>query len=151
MTAHEADAIDATFLRSLVDRYALAVDDRDARALEALFVPGATITIRDGEAGEEQSYSPRQVLAEWFAPYLASFHIMANHVANITGDSANGQSYIALHRLRRRSDGSLADDLVHVRATDFFVRDNDQWRFSGRQFSLQWHSELAAAQQPFGG
>ena len=80
-------------IRQLPARYALALDQRDVRALVALFVDD--VRTGDGRQG-------RAALAEWFdpvlRPYATTFHLIGNHVIDLDPDDPDRASGIVYCR-----------------------------------------------------
>lgn len=130
---HDVDRVaDVLAIEDLVTSYAYAVDDRDWRRWQALFLPDAHIDYRSagGIAG-----SPAE-LAAWMPDALSVFefclHSTSTHEIRFTGpDTANGRVHV-FNRNGVRWEG--ATEIVDVGAVyeDTYARDGDRWRFANR-------------------
>ncbi len=138
-TALVADRIE---LRDLVDGYARAADRGDRAALEALFLPDATLTVRRPGA-EPHTYEGAGALGEIvprLGRYARTFHFVANHWCSVNGAEATGEAYCEAHHVR--VDGSSATDVVlTICYLDAYARTADGWRFARREVQILWTRE----------
>ena len=148
----ETTATDLLELRSLVDRYASAVDDGDGAAMAALFVPDGALLVY--EAGsDELAYSYRgpdelaTVAAEMKRLYLRTFHFVGNFVCEVDGDRATGTPYCVAQHLRDDGRGQQVV-VMPVRYRDTYVRTPAGWRFEERICVVQWRERRLAIQWP---
>lgn len=128
------DLADRVAIRALVDGYAAAADRRDAAAFGALFTPDATLV------GSQLRYEGADQIATIPAKldrYERTFHLVANHVVDLAGDTASGETYCAAHHLHT-VDGVQVDRVLHIRYLDDFVRTDDGWRISCRRLEVDW-------------
>jgi SnoaL-like domain len=150
MTGVDAEEAGARLeLRTLVDTYATALDDRDFERWTSLFM-------RDGEfigfASHDESAPPtvdfrghqelRGGIAQVLDAYERTFHFVGNHICEVTHDTAVGETYCLAHHLRQQ-DGTSVDHLMLLRYTDKYVHTPGGWRFASRRAHQQW-SEVRA-------
>jgi ketosteroid isomerase-like protein len=133
-------------LRDLAEGYAAAVDARDAELFVSLFTADAVVDVYrsdrddaiatfDGAAG-----LPALVRA-LSARYVATFHVVGNHRAQVTGDAATAETYCVAHHLYRGRDGTPSDLRMLVRYADTCARQPDgAWRFRRRVVTSLWQS-----------
>jgi hypothetical protein len=139
-------------LRSLVEAYAVAVDDGDGEALGRLFVPDGALLVFDAETGE-QTYAYRGPAELALLPkelkeiYIRTFHLVGNVVCEVDGDTATGTPYCVAHHLR--DDGRGPQIVVMpVRYRDSYLRTPEGWRFVERICTVLWRERRAAIQWP---
>lgn len=117
----------------LVIAYAYAVDERDWKAFEALFVPDAKI---DYKSAGGVSGSPAEVAA-WMPNALSFFtwtmHSVFSHRIEKTGaDTAKGSLHVvARHGLLWEGANEIMDVTGIYR--DEYVRTPNGWRFAARR------------------
>ncbi len=131
---------DRLALWALVGAYGIAVDDRDTAAYEALFVPGGRLTVYAFEAEAPTAEYKGETLGdliEFVKRYSKTLHFVGNHICEIEGASATGQTYCLAHHLRH--DGSTM--LLVVRYWDAYRRTEMGWRFVSRDCRLLWREE----------
>ncbi len=136
-------------LRDLVDGYARAADRRDRAAIEALFLPDATLTVtRPGS--DPFTYEGAAALSEIVPKldrYAQTFHLVANHWCTFDGPRATGEAYCQAHHVR--ADTQPAVDLVlTIRYLDAYARSRDGWRFARREVQILWTSEVPLTTGP---
>jgi len=136
-------------LRDLVDGYARAADRGDRVALEALFLPDATLTVRR-PGGEPHTYDGATALGE-IVPrlerYARTFHLVANHWCSISGTKATGEAYCEAHHVRIDEEGPV-DVVLTIRYVDAYARGAEGWRFASRDVQILWTRELPLASGP---
>ena len=123
---------DHVAIQDLATAYAHAVDDRDWRRWEALFLPDALIdyTSAGGIAG-----SPAE-LAAWMPGAMAAFafclHSTSTHEIRFTGpDTATGRVHV-FNRNGVQWDGRAEVFDVSAVYEDTYARVGDTWRFASR-------------------
>jgi hypothetical protein len=123
-----------------VDAYGIAVDDRDAEAYAALFVPDGSLTVYAfGSATPTAEYRGDGLveLIAFVERYPLTLHVVGNHVCRIDGDAATGQTYCVAHHLR--ADGSPMTLVARYR--DRYALTADGWRFASRACRLLWRED----------
>jgi len=147
----ERELSDRMALRALVDRYAAAVDARDADAFAALFLAAGVLAVYEDEgappAVEYRGTPELRGVMDLLRFYARTFHLMANHLCEVDGDEASGETYCLAHHLTQDERG--ASDLVMlIRYRDAYARTDDGWRFARRDVLREWTGERPAERRP---
>ena len=129
---------DARALRDLADRYARSMDDRDAATLIGLFVPDGVLTITAEDTREFPSPSGLEKIIEYMARYRETFYFVGNHICDIDGDRASGETYTVAYHYDTESDGAQVVIESPVRYLDRYVRTDEGWRFERRDARILW-------------
>jgi uncharacterized protein (TIGR02246 family) len=117
-------------LPRLANRYAQAVDRRDADALVSLFTEDGSIE-RPGSLWQGHE-KPRGIIARLNTLYASTFHTVRNQTTAIDGTTAQGETYcVAMHILDATEGGRKRMDLG-IRYRDGFVRQDGLWLFAKR-------------------
>jgi uncharacterized protein (TIGR02246 family) len=127
---------DERALLGLANRYAQAVDRRDAEALAALFTTDGGID-RPGSSwrGHDQI---RAIAARLTKLYASTFHTVRNQTVTIDGATAEGETYsVAMHMMPLEKGAQKRMDMG-IRYQDRFVRENGAWLFARRKLSVDW-------------
>ena len=127
---------DEQALLHLANRYARAVDRRDADAFVSLFTDDGIIE-RPGSVwqGHEKL---RGIVARLNTLYGSTFHTVRNQTATIDGTTAQGETYsVAMHILKSTDDSRTRMDMG-IRYQDSFVRQDGVWRFAKRELIVDW-------------
>lgn len=138
---------DRLAIRDLVDRYARAADRVDGAAAAALFTEqGALRIFERGRDEPVRERLGREAIAVAFAGlsrYEVTLHVVANHLVDLDGDVATGETYCLAHHVRSLGEGAERSDyLMAIRYLDDFVRTAEGWRFSQRRLHLEFTQEL---------
>lgn len=145
------DLADLVELRSLVDRYAIAIDRRDKAALAALFVRDGGIDVHLAGRPEPVARMRRGAglggLVDALSIYRDTMHIVANFVPTIDGDTATAVTYCVAHHWYVEGDESF-DERLFVVYDDHFVRTPGGWRFTVREIHRRWAESQPAGQKP---
>ena len=131
-------------LRELVDRYAIAVDDRDTERFVSLFLPDAVLTIYENDAPDAMATftgsDELRTVTDLLEHYGATLHVMTNHLFEINADMATGEVYcLASHRFESNS-GSV-NLCRYIRYSDTYALIADGWRFAHRKIKILWTEE----------
>jgi hypothetical protein len=140
------DAGTAVALRDLVDRYADAVDRREAHGLVDLFAPDGILLVQADGGPVESEWAGAEVTLSLDA--LAGFHRTFHHVGGavfeVTGEErATGRVHCLAHHYERTGNGPI-DLVMMIRYHDTYARHGGVWRFSERRVAVEW-TELHAA------
>ena len=141
------DAADLLALRALVDRYAVAVDARDQDRFAEVFAPDGELVVFEPEEDEPSiSWQGPEELREvmkLLASYSTTFHLMANHICEVDGDSATGEVYCLAHHLTEQ--GATGDNtLMVIRYRDSYTKLDGSWRIARRDVMRQWTEHHSA-------
>lgn len=134
---------DALALRDLADRYARSMDDRDAETLIKLFVPDGVLTITAEGTREFPSPAGLEKIIEYMARYRETFYFVGNHICDVDGDHASGETYTVAYHYDVEPDGSQIVVESPVRYLDRYIRTEDGWRFERRDARILWTERRA--------
>lgn len=151
MSAPAAEIADLLALRALVDRYAGAVDARDADAFAGLFTPDAVLAVYEEDGGEAvveyRGTAALRDVMDLLRHFTTTFHLMANHLCAVDGDAATGEVYCMAHHIITAENGET-DLVMYIRYRDAYARTGEGWRFARRDVMRQWTEERPAARRP---
>jgi hypothetical protein len=154
MTSRSGTAADLAEIRSLADRYAIAMDQIDLDAFPELFVPeGALVVLAPGRAepmGTFQGPGPDGVglvarLMEGL--YRDTSHNITTHHVIVDGDEARGWTYTLAYHVVAGDDGGVLETLG-VKYEDHFVRTSAGWRFHTRRATRLWSQITPTPYEP---
>lgn len=130
MTDHEQ-------IRTVVYRYARAIDRRDFDSVRSCYHADATDDHGDYRGGVDGFIEfVREQLARW----SVTSHFIGNVLMEIDGDRARVESYAHVtHRGLPRPDGSVRDLTSGVRYVDDFERREGEWRIAARVVVNDWN------------
>jgi len=135
-------------IRELVDRYARAADRVDGPAAAALFTPDGALRIFErGTEAPVRERLGREAIATAFAGlsrYDVTLHVVANHLVEIDGDTATGETYCLAHHVRTIGEGAqahLSDYVMAIRYLDVYAHSDEGWRIAQRHLQLELTEE----------
>jgi ketosteroid isomerase-like protein len=135
---------DVVALRRLVDRYASAVDRRDAVEFVDLFYPDAVLQVFYGHDAAAPTTESRGHEALARIPtrlgdrYIQTFHFVGNFLCEIRGEEATGEAYCLAHHVNSSPHGGT-DYVMAIRYQDVYRRGADgEWRFTHRRVLVCW-------------
>jgi hypothetical protein len=144
---------DSLALRALVERYALAVDERRVADISMLFTTDGVLAVPRPPASMEPTAERvgRAAIEEAMASlhrYVATTHAIVGHV--VDGDppsasAATGTTTCIAHHVRQSDDGSLTNIVWGLHYRDTYVVDDGTWRFARRALSVDWIEERPVA------
>ena len=70
--------------------------------------------------------------------YLRTMHVVANHVVDLDGDRATGETTCVAHHLHDEDATGERDRVLYLRYHDAFVRTGDGWRIAERRLEVSW-------------
>lgn len=127
------EAADRLALRDLLCRYARGVDRRDLPLVRSCFTPDCRY---DGALGRGSIDVAMAALRDAMGRYRATFHLVGEQRAVVTGDAAEAETYaIAFHALR---GPGTRHHTVGVSYRDACVRTADGWRVAARTVRRLW-------------
>jgi ketosteroid isomerase-like protein len=130
-------------IRQLVERYASAADRADGEAAAALFTENGEFEVwLDPAGGESHAMRGQSEIAAavgQVSAYRATQHVIANSVADIDGDRAQGQTRCTAHHVETPDNGGH-DRVLYIRYDDEFARVDGRWRYGRRELRVQWVS-----------
>jgi SnoaL-like protein len=137
------DFEDQVAMRRLADMYCSAVDDGDAEAMAALFVPDGRLVVfapgtgpGDGEPiGILHGVADfARLMASLKKSYVRWLHVLGGHWVTVDGDRATGDSTLTANHLRDDD----TEEVALYRYQDHYVRTAEGWRFRERNACRQW-------------
>ncbi|MFZ2530065.1 MAG: nuclear transport factor 2 family protein [Rhodococcus sp. (in: high G+C Gram-positive bacteria)] len=132
----------------LAGRYALAVDERDAVALAALFTADAefvqppAITRGAGEIVTVGSDAIAAVVLDSTAHLHRTRHDVYQQVIDNDGDTATGHVYCTAHHLYRGRNG-MRDNAIAIRYHDTYRRVDGRWSIARRVLAVDFVDDRA--------
>ena len=133
-------ASDTVELRTLVDSYALALDELDAEGLCLLWTDDGALLVREG--GPESDPSARLgfpaaagPVIERLQEYARTVHHVTTHRSIVNGDTATGTTYCQAHHIFLGPHDQPLDKILSIRHEDRFQR-KDGWRFCRRELNV---------------
>jgi hypothetical protein len=146
VTADDRALADRLALRALVETYAQSVDRRDAPLLDSLFVDDAELLIfPDPTAAEPgRTLHGREELARItrvVKRYVATTHFIGNHLVELAGDTATGETYCLAHHIYDDGGGGRRLLVWSIRYQDRYVRHDGAWRFAQRRLIVDWEDD----------
>lgn len=133
---------DLVALRQLSDRYADAVDGRDAAALARVFAPEGGVKVEAFDGGAEQRYDGAAPggLLETLAPFERTFHHVGGAVFDAAEGGASGRVTCAAHHYRQGRDLVL-----YVRYFDRYQHHPERgWLIGARRMRVEWSERVPA-------
>lgn len=129
---------DFELLRQTAELYAVGADRRDKALWTQVLAedcviegPGFSVSGRDANLGSLDA------LGQMFR---ATQHRVHQLVANITGDTATGETYSTADHLLKDTDMIL---VWSIRYQDAWRRDDGVWRFTHRRLIVDWEETRA--------
>lgn len=143
-----AELADRLAIRALVDLYARAADRVDGEGAASLFTPDGALRIFErGREAPVRERLGRDAIATAFAGlsrYDVTLHVVANHIVEIEGDTATGETYCIAHHVHTIGEGaerSRSDHMMAIRYLDTFVRTTEGWFIAQRHLQLEFTEE----------
>lgn len=135
---------DQLSITTLAERYAQAVDHRNAAALAALFTPEVVFVLPPELNGTNapSELAGRDALVSSVVKsverYVATRHIVEQQILDLVSrDSARGETYCTAHHISPYDDGHR-DTRVAIRYLDTFARSTGSWLFSRRELVVDF-------------
>lgn len=133
---------DRLAIRQLVDDYARAVDQPDGERAAALFVPDGVLRIFERgtpePVRERVGRSDIATAMNGLTRYDTTMHVVANHYADIDGDTATGETYCLAHHVRDVEGQGPMDYVMAIRYLDAYRRSDEGWRLATRELQVEF-------------
>lgn len=126
-------------LRGLVDRYAQCADRRDRPGFAAGFTVDGVLVVGGGREIKGRE-AIGNVLEHLEMTYLRTMHFVGNHVVDLEGDGATGETYCIAHHIYSDS-GFERDTSMFIRYQDTYARTADGWKISRRELNIAWQED----------
>ena len=133
-------AADRQELRSLVDRYARAADERNRRNFAGVFTPDGVLSTSQGGRFEGRS-AIAALIDHLDAHYPRTMHFVGNHDVELDGDHAEALVYCLAHHMYSEDAESRRDTLMLIRYRDKYIRTEEGWRIKSRDLDIHWEED----------
>jgi hypothetical protein len=148
------DVVEVAALRRLADEYSRGVDTRDGARFASVFSPGGVLAVYEpGNEGGEPSltYTGTEELTTVVGlvdNWNTTMHLMANHVVEIDGDTAEGLVYGLTFHYKDGADPAAKgeDTLMVMHYRDQYVHADGRWWIARRDVLRQW-TEYSAGER----
>jgi 3-phenylpropionate/cinnamic acid dioxygenase small subunit len=130
------ELLDEAAIRSVLHRYATALDDRDWDLLRTCFAEDV-VAVYDS-IGVQRGYAAIEALCrQALEPLAATQHLIGNVEVDLGGDEAGARCYLQATHVRSRPGG---DDNFVVAGTylDRLERRSGEWRIVRRELRRSW-------------
>jgi hypothetical protein len=129
----ELTALDYLEIQQLVTRYAYALDSGadSGRMYASLFAPGGFFLTTTGERVSGGDALAELAMKHQRGPMVV-YHFITNHVIEPTAEGAIGRQYMA--QLKIGENGAPSEVAGAGHYEDAYVKTEDGWRFSRRQY-----------------
>lgn len=132
---------DRDHIRAVVEAYASGVDALDASGVAELFAPDGVLALPDpdGSGSWSELTGPGAIEArlDRLSRYRCTVHVVANHRADVVGDSATAVTSCFAHHLEGEP-GAGVDRILAIRYRDQLLRTDVGWRFARRELHVLW-------------
>ena len=129
-------AADRLAIRTLCDRYAVAVDRGDAALFAAQFAPDGVLVAPRGRFEGREALAGVPPMMRGL--YLKTFHAVLTHAVEIGGDRASGETYCIARHLYRDREGVLTCYEMTIRYQDAFARIDGAWLIASRELVVDF-------------
>lgn len=130
----------AVALRDVVDRYADAIDRRDADALLGLFTEDGILRVQADGGPQENEWTGSEVVRslDVIAGFNRTFHHVGGCIFESTGeDRATGRVQCLAHHYERSGNGPV-DLVMMIRYHDVYVWRSGVWKIAERRVAIEW-------------
>ena len=138
--------LDERAITALAARYCRALDTKNWKLLDEVFLPDAT-----GELGSPNRLDGRDAIVHRIRTALEflddSQHLVGNHEVTVDGDAGTHRCYLQAQHIREVPDGS-PNYIVAGRYEDRVVRTPDGWRIAHRTLTVMWTEGNLAVVRP---
>ncbi len=132
-----ARLIDERAIVEVTHRYCAALDGRDFAALERCFTEDAVAVFGRVRGRHEGIEAIQRVCRAALEPLDASQHLVANHLIELSGDTAHSSCYIRAQHTRREFPGG-ENYLIAGSYIDDWRRTPEGWRIAERHLVESW-------------
>ena len=142
LSAVPGDAAAENAIRRLALCYARAVDRRDTALFRQVFRADSQLVVRGRthEGVDQIGLIPSRMDER----YLATRHLVHNHLIQVAGDVAEGEVYCDAHHLKHEAPEQ--DHVMAIRYQDRYRRDEAGcWYIQRRELLIDWTYEIGGA------
>jgi hypothetical protein len=132
-------AADHADIYTCMSRYCHGVDRCDLDVLKSSFWPDATCNYSDAEL-DAMTWAENCVAG--ISQMERTMHTIGNHLIEVNGDKATGETYCLAYHLIKNEQGELTDMLVGGRYLDHFEKRDGEWRIKSRYYVMDWNHNI---------
>jgi hypothetical protein len=129
---------DRILLRELVERYARIPDDRNYGLVDEIFSADACLA---GPGFELSGLAEIRGAMQAIEQYSATLHCVHNHLVEIRGDEATGETWCVANHLHE-VDGRPHKLDWGIRYQDLYRREPGGWRITRRELRVIWQQDV---------
>jgi len=133
------ELLDRAVLRNLVESYASFADAGEPERVAGLFTPDGQLVVSLTPGAEPTNIRRgRGEIAAAMAAlsrYWSTTHVIANVMAEISGDTAHGQVGCVAHHIEGL-EGQRRDRVLYIRYTDVYAKAEGTWRIAHREVKV---------------
>lgn len=127
--------IDKNGIRDLAYTYAHAIDRHDWKLLESCFAPDGDFILGDVVYAKDRAEYVHVV--QGIARYDKTMHFVGNHLSEIKGDTATGETYVVASHFYKEK-GAQKAYIMGIRYLDKIAKVEGKWVFKRRQVAVDW-------------
>ena len=135
---------DIIAIQQLLAAYVFAIDAKDYDALDAVFVPGATVDYRAAGGAAGTWPTMKAWLKGALAPFALTQHLIGLPLVRVEGDRASARTML-FNPMRVAQKAGEALFFVGCTYSDDLVRTADGWRIARRVEQDFWAKDAPAA------
>ncbi len=122
-------------IAQVVQRYGLALDEKEYELLDSVFTPGADLRYQLGDRTNTGTY-PDWVkrFRDFLAPFYWTQHLFSQPVIDLEGDTARSTCRLVARHLQLTLDGDRNVWTVYGHYRDVLTRGEAGWRIRERRF-----------------
>jgi uncharacterized protein (TIGR02246 family) len=136
-----SEIADRLEIQDLVARYASRVDRRDLDGVAELFTEDGALLSPQGSDGEMRERRGRGQIAEAMRAlerYRATTHLVGQNLAEISGETAHGETYCLAHHIIESDEGGHDNHVMAIRYMDRYRKAAGRWLFAERRLVVDW-------------
>ncbi len=132
MPLSQQEISDRIEIGDLLVRYTRAIDTKDWKLLDSVFLPDAHVDYRSSGGIAGAYPEVRAWLEKALAAFPAMMHMIGNTTVELDGDAARTRTYVINPMGFPKEDGGLHVFTVAAHYVDELVRTTDGWRIARR-------------------
>ncbi|MBI1182228.1 MAG: nuclear transport factor 2 family protein [Alphaproteobacteria bacterium] len=132
-------ALDHIDIYTCMSRYCHGVDRCDLEVLKSAFWPDGSCNYSDQDL-DAMTWAENCVAG--ISQMERTLHTIGNHLIEVDGDKATGETYCLAYHLLKNEKGELTDMLVGGRYLDHFEKRGGEWRIKSRYYVMDWNHNI---------
>jgi hypothetical protein len=123
-------------IAQVIQRYGLALDEKDYQALDRVFHPEAMLHYKmSGREVQAPASEWKERFAEFLKPFVWTSHSFSEPVIELEGATATARCRLIAVHLQENLEGDRSLWIVHGFYRDLLVRGDTGWRIRERHFT----------------